>query len=269
MMSTVRRGALVDISGYPASEAPPFAEPVVELEPEAGGGCEPVPPPDAPEPAELEPAGATVLLEAVVPADPPEVAGVEPVAEVLWLPVVDWVPVTVPAVVATPPVPVAVPVVVEEVVVAGVAVPEPVVVPVLRTPIALWLAAATVLLASARRSAAMPLRNVVGDGALIARIAARTWLPTAPCTKWMSIGPGMTMPIAAASCWMRWLSESADTSERRSALLLWSVVACWSSRPTLEPSFSTSTRSPTIVTNTAPSSGIQARPRTMRSSRGA
>ena len=67
---------------------------------------------------------------------------------------------------------------------------------------------------------------------------------------------------------IRWLSESAEICERSAALLLCSAVACWTWLPTLEPSFSTSTRRPTIATSSAPSTGIQARPRTMRSSRG-
>ena len=92
---------------------------------------------------------------------------------------------------------------------------------------------------------------------------------TTRCTKCMSSGPGMSMPIARRQLLDALIvGERRDLRTQRRVAALRAAVACWIWRPTPEPSFSTSTRIPTITTSSTPSTGIQARPRTMRSSRG-
>jgi hypothetical protein len=77
---------------------------------------------------------------------------------------------------------------------------------------------------------------------------------------------GITMPIDAASCSIRWSSPSVATLWRNEALRLESTELRSSERPMLAPSFSTSTCIATIPASITPSTGIHQRPRISRSS---
>jgi hypothetical protein len=77
---------------------------------------------------------------------------------------------------------------------------------------------------------------------------------------------GITMPIDAASCSIRWSSPSVATLWRKAALRLERTELRSSERPMLAPSLSTSTCIATIPTSITPSTGIHHRPRIRRSS---
>jgi len=97
--------------------------------------------------------------------------------------------------------------------------------------------------------------------------AARAALPR-PCRKSTEVGPGMTMPMRAASRSIRWASESDETLVRSCSLRVCSELASVIERPMLALSFSTSTCIAMMPASMTPSTGIQALPRTRRSSRG-
>jgi hypothetical protein len=99
--------------------------------------------------------------------------------------------------------------------------------------------------------------------------AARAALASArPVRNPTACGGGITMPIDPASCSTRWSSPSVATLSRSAPLRLESTELRSRERPMLAPSFSTSTCIATMPASMTPSNGIQARPRTMRSSNG-
>jgi hypothetical protein len=96
-------------------------------------------------------------------------------------------------------------------------------------------------------------------------LAARAALAR-PVRKSTDVGPGMTMPMREASRSIRWESDSDETLVRSSSLRVCSELASAIDRPMLELSFSTSTCIATMPASITPSTAIQVRPRTRRSS---
>ncbi len=79
-------------------------------------------------------------------------------------------------------------------------------------------------------------------------------------------GAGITIPMPAAKRSIRWSSASVATFARSNSLRLWSALPFSIARPVLAPSLSISTCIATMPASITPRSGIQARPRTIRSS---
>jgi hypothetical protein len=100
-------------------------------------------------------------------------------------------------------------------------------------------------------------------------LAAARWIsPDLPVErKLIAAGAGITIPIRAARLSIRWAPLSDVTLARSSSFRLCSAVPRSSELPMLALSFRTSTCIATIPANSTPRSGIQARPRMIRSSR--
>jgi hypothetical protein len=108
--------------------------------------------------------------------------------------------------------------------------------------------------------------NPAGSGGWIRPSAART--PPRGCRdrNVIAVGAGMTIPIRAARRSILWSSDSAATLAWSAWLRLVRAALRSIQRPMLAPSFSTSTWVATIPASSTPSTGIQARPLTRRSS---